>query len=120
MSESQNEEYATVSAALLGIHAQETCKPRVEELELGVWLVRDVLSKAECATVRQAASQHMEMVKGTLDSQRYRDLKRSIFMSPEAAEVVYQRLHGLPLFKDNVEVRMVYFMPSLPVLSVQC
>lgn len=91
---------------MLGIsHSQETSKANVERLEHGIWLVRNVLSPAECAAVREAASKHMAMVKGTLDSQRYRDVKRSIFMCPEAAEVVYQRLRSLPLFKDDVEVR---------------
>lgn len=105
MSNAQAEDYPTVSATWVGIHEQQIpCQPSVEQLEHGVWLVRNVLSKAECAAVRQAASQHMQMVKGTLDSQRYRDLRRSIFMCPQAAELVYRRLQTLPLFKDAVEV----------------
>lgn len=111
MSSSQAEDYPTVPATLLGIHeAQISCEPSLHQLEHQVWLVRNVLSKAECTAVCQAASQHMDMVKGTLDSQRYRDLKRSIFMCPKAAEIVYQRLQSIPLFKDAVEV-----LNSVPV-----
>lgn len=101
---SHSQEYQVVPAGLLGICSQETTKPRVEQLEYGVWLVHNVLSKAECAAVREAGTQQLEMVKGALDSQRYRDLKRSIFMCPEAADIVYKRLESLSLFKDDVEV----------------
>lgn len=117
----QDEEYPSLSAELLGLGQPDIETSRqVEQLEHGVYFVRNVLSKAECDAVLAAASRHMHMIKGTLDSQRYRDLKRSIFMCPEAAETVYKRLQCLPLFKDSVEVWFLGFAVRSIVSQIHC
>jgi hypothetical protein len=91
-----------VPSSRLGISSPQETSPDVQQLEHGAWLIRNVLSKAECACIRASASQHME--KEPLDTQRHRDLKRCVFMCPEAADIVYSRVRSFPLLKDDVEV----------------
>lgn len=89
------------SATELGLVETNELRPRVEARCEGVWVVHDVLSKAECDSIVSSGAALGMRQNGT---GRFRDCTRAIFFAPEASKLVFSRLKHLPLFGDQLEV----------------
>uniref|UniRef100_A0A0G4HRF1 Fe2OG dioxygenase domain-containing protein n=1 Tax=Chromera velia CCMP2878 TaxID=1169474 RepID=A0A0G4HRF1_9ALVE len=70
--------------------------PVVEEIEAGsVFLVHNLLSKEECASLI-AACKEMNLAK--TGSRKYRDCKRLVAKATAVSEILFNRIRHLPLF----------------------